>query len=285
MISIDLLGTEFSYWNGIVPIQTLSACRFYNVSFFSMSGLNRMLMAFMSVERHFLVFRPQLYRIRRSRYIIHYLPIIIIILWSFIYSIVTDVFLTCPEINLRYTRVFCGYTCSLLSPNTTMIYVWIQVFFPTMITTIACILLPVRFLMKKRNLQRLQWRRARKMILQLSIIATTYTLCWLPYTIILQLITVGHISLVNYYVSRFIMFIPYVPSLLTPFICFHTISGQLKFDVIKRIIRYCFPRHQWNVHPQNTLITQNQNFILNPTKIFIKKPSSIQAQNNIHSNK
>jgi hypothetical protein len=56
-----------------------------------------MLMVFMSIERHFLVFHPQLYRIRRLRYILHYFPILIIILWSFTYSIVTDVFLTCPQ--------------------------------------------------------------------------------------------------------------------------------------------------------------------------------------------
>ncbi len=259
MISIDLLTTEFYFWNKSVPIQTSWACKFYNLSFFWISGLNRMFMAFMSIERHFIVFRPQLYRIRRLRYILHYFPILILILCSFTYSIVTNVILTCPQLHFRYTQYLCGFTCSLLLPNTTMIYVWFQVFFPTMITIIACILLPIRFLIKKRNLQRLEWRRARKMILQMSTIASTYTLCWLPYTIILQLVSINRVSLNNYYISTSMIFDSYIPSLLTPFICFHTISGRLKLNVIKTIIQYCFPRRQSIVHPQNILITQNQN--------------------------
>lgn len=259
MVSIDLLSTEFYYWYGLVPIQTTWACQFYNVSFFTIAGLNRMLMAFMSIERHFLVFRPQLYRVRRLRYLLHYFPILIIILWSLTYSIYTDVFLTCPSLRFRYSRFLCGYTCSLLLPNTVMIYVWFQVFFSTMVTLISCILLPIRFLLKKRQLQRLQWRRARRMIVQMSTIAETYTFCWLPYAIPLQMISVDASLLSDYYISRFLIFIPYVPSILTPFICFHTISGRLKLDFIKSIIRYCFPHRQTLVHPQNSLITQNPN--------------------------
>jgi len=107
------------------------------------------------------------------------------------------------------------------------------------------------------------------MIVQMSIIASTYTFCWLSYSVIIQLVTVNLISLSDYYISTFIIFVPYVPSLLTPFICFHIISKAFKFDMIKRIIHYCFPRLQSNVHPQN------QNRILNPPKNLIKKTSPV----------
>ncbi len=279
MISIDLLSTEFYYWNGVVPIQTTWACRFYNVSFFSISGLNRIFMAFMSIERHFLVFRPQLYRARRSRFILHYLPIIIIILWSFTYSIVTDVFLTCNLLSFRYNHFLCGFTCSLLVQTTVWIYLWFQVLFPTVITIIACILLPIRFLLQKRKLQRLQWRRARKMIIQMSIIATAYTICWLPYTIVLHLVTANIIPLGDYYVSRFVLFDPYATSLLTPFICLHTIFGMLKFDNIKRIIRFCFSHRRNTVQPRTTVMTQNQNRITNQTNNCARRISPIRVDN------
>ncbi len=75
-----------------------------------------MLMPLMSIERHFPVFRPQLYRLSPSRYILHYFPIIIIIFRSSIYSLVTDVFLTCLQIRFRYTRILCGYTCLFFYP-------------------------------------------------------------------------------------------------------------------------------------------------------------------------
>ena len=251
LISIDLVSTQVYYWNEYVPIQTDWACRFYNVSFFTTSNLNRMFMAFMSIERHFLVFRPQLYHTRRFRYLLHYFPLIFLIGWSLIYSIATDIFLTCPQIRFRYNRFLCGYTCSVFVRSTVMIYVWIQVFLPTMITTLACILLPIRFLLKKSKLQRLQWRRARRMIVQMSTIAATYTFCWLPYAILLQLISVNYSLLNDYHISRYMIFDAYVPSLLTPFICFHTIVGKWKWHFRQRILRYCFSQRQTLIHPHN----------------------------------
>lgn len=251
LISIDLISTQVYYWSEYVPIQTDWACRFYNVSFFTASNLNRMFMAFMSIERHFLVFRPQLYHRRRFRYLLHYFPVIFLISWSLIYSIVTDVFLTCPQIRFRYNRFLCGYTCSVLVPNTLRIYVWIQVFLPTIITTLACTLLPIRFLLKKSKLQRLEWRRARRMIVQMSTIAATYTLCWFPYTILLQLISTNYVLLNDYYISRYMIFDVYVPSLLTPFICFHVIFGKVKLNCRQRIFGHYFSQRQTTIHPQN----------------------------------
>lgn len=250
-ISIDLVSTEVYYWNEIVPIQTVWACRFYNVSFFTISNLNRMFMAFMSIERHILVFRPQLYRIRRLRYLLHYFPLAFLIGWSLIYSLITDIFLTCPQMRFRYTRFLCGYTCSVLLPTTVMIYEWIQVFLPTMITIFACLCLPIRFLLKKSQLQRLQWRRARRMIVQMSSIAMTYTFCWLPYAILLQFVSANYLLLNDYHISIYMIFDAYVPSLLTPFICFHVIFGKLKMDFRLRILRICFPQRPTMVHPQN----------------------------------
>lgn len=265
LISIDLLSTELYYWNEFVPIQTVWACRFYNVSFFTASNLNRMFMAFMSVERHFLVFRPQLYRIRRFRYLLHYFPLILLTGWSLIYSIITDIFLTCPQMRFRHTRFLCGYTCSVLMPSTVMIYVWIQVFLPTTITILACICLPIRFLLKKSKLQRLQWRRARRMIVQMSTIAATYTFCWLPYAILLQFISVNYLLLNDYHVSRYMIFDAYVPSLLTPFICFHMIFGKLKSHFRPRILQICCPHRQTIIHPQNP------NTIATPIRPFHRK--------------
>ncbi|CAF0813216.1 unnamed protein product [Adineta steineri] len=268
------MNTEYYYWNDYVPIQTTWACQFYNVSFFSTSTLNRFLMAFMAIERHFLVFRHQLYRTRRSRYLLHYFPILIIIIYSFTYSIYTDIFLTCPQLRFRYTRFLCGYTCSLLSKNASTMFLWFQLFTPTVVTCIACFLLPIRFLFQKRNLQRLQWRRARKMIVQMIIIAGAYILSWLPYAIILQLATINLISLTSDTTVEYMVFDSYVTSLLTPFICLHTISERLKLDIIKRIIRLCFVQRQNTVHVQTALATTNQCRTAKPPNILPQKRTS-----------
>jgi hypothetical protein len=144
-----------------------------------------------------------------------------------------------------------------LVPSLVIIYVWFQVFVPTIITIIACVLLPIRFLINKRKLQRVQWRRARRMIVQMSTIASTYTFCWLPYRIILQLATINRILLGNYYISMCMIFDSYIPSLLTQSICFHTISGRIKFDLLQRIFRSYFPLQQATVKPMQFFIQKN----------------------------
>ncbi|UJR21526.1 hypothetical protein I4U23_024611 [Adineta vaga] len=244
LISFDLVSTQFYYWSGYVPVQTAWACRVYNFSFFSIAGLNRMLMAFLSVERHFLVFRVQGYRTTRTRLLFHYLPLLMIILWEFSYSIVTDLILTCPQMHFRYSYFLCNYTCSILIPQLLLFYIYVQVFCPTIITIIACILLPIRFAMQKRTLQRFQWYQARKMIIQTILICGVYTICWFPYVILLQLVSNNLISLNDLNVSRFLIFAPYITSLLVPFICFYTICTPLKSFIIKQMNRYCFPHRE-----------------------------------------
>ncbi|UJR27395.1 hypothetical protein I4U23_008685 [Adineta vaga] len=234
-----------------------------------------MFMAFMSIERHFLVFRHQIYRRRRLKYILHYFPILLLVLWSFTYSIVTDVFLTCPQQRFRYTRFLCGYTCSLLMKQASLIYIWVQVFFPTLVTTVACILLPIRFMFQKKTLQRLQWRRARKMIIQMTVIAITYTISWIPYTVIIHLASAELLSLGSDPIASFMIFLPYIPSLLTPFICLYTISERLKFNTMKQIIYFCFPHRKNVVHVRTTVIIPNQNHTANlaNTNLVNKRPT------------
>ena len=97
-IAIDLPFTQSYLWYGSVPFHTPSMCIFYNVSFFGAVALNRMLMAFLSIERHFLVFRPQLYRAYRSRLLFHYIPLFLSICFILIYFIVTNIFITCSNV-------------------------------------------------------------------------------------------------------------------------------------------------------------------------------------------
>lgn len=239
-IAIDLPFTQVYLWTGYVPIRTTWACILYNISFFSVTGLNRMLMAMMCIERHYLVFRPQLYRGHRSRVIFHYTPLLLTILYVLIYFIIVNTLVSCGDVRYDYSRFMCGYTCSIRLRNLSTVYIWLEVFVPVVITTVASILLPVRFVIQKKSLHRLQWHRARKMILQTSIIAGAYTLCWLPYSIVLQLLVNGILSFTDAHLNRFFIYGPYVTSLLTPFIVQHSMPGWLNIEMIKRIKQTIF---------------------------------------------
>jgi heme exporter protein D len=153
----------------------------------------------------------------------------------------------------------CGYTCSILIPDLATAYIWAFVFVPTVMTIISCVLLPIRFVIQKRQLQRVQWHRARKMILQTTGIASVYTICWLPYTIILQLVENNLLSFSNPNLDRFFAIAPYMTSLLTPFIVFHTVRSQMNLGIMERIKRRFFPRRQEVVQPVISFIGQQQN--------------------------
>ncbi|CAF3558450.1 unnamed protein product [Rotaria sordida] len=240
-IGIDLPFTQTYLVLNVVPIRTSWACIFYNISFLGMTGLNRMLMAFMCVERHFLVFHNHLYRGHRSRLLFHYIPLCLTILFVLMYIIMVNTLVSCSDMSFDYTRFMCGYTCAIRLRDHAIVYIWIYVFIPTAIATIASILLPIRFIIQKASLQRIQWYRARKMIIQTSTIASAYILCWLPYSIILQLSINGIMSFNDPNVSRFVTYGPYITSLLTPFIIQHTIPGWMNKKLMKEIKLLFFP--------------------------------------------
>jgi hypothetical protein len=226
-ILIELPHTQKYLLTGSVTIHQVWFCFLWNISFFSMATLNRFLMTFMAIERHFLIFRPQLYRTARSRFILHFLPLNLISFSVIAYTSITHIFTACTKPPFNYSSFLCGYTCGILNDELGTTYAWLLVFIPTIITSIACILLPIRFIVQRQHLHRLQWFRARKMIIQMSIIAGTYTICWLPYTIILQLLLNEIFTFSNAILTRFLIYTPYVTSLLMPIIVFHTVPERI----------------------------------------------------------
>jgi len=153
----------------------------------------------------------------------------------------------------------CGYTCAVLIDGLGTFFAWVCVFFPTTLTVIASVLLPIRFVLQKRQLQRVQWHRARKMIVQTSMIASIYTICWLPYTLILQLLINNLLPRNNPHIAQFETIVPYLTSLVTPFIVFHTIRRPINLGIMERIKRRFFPQRQGIVRPVNNFIAQQQN--------------------------
>ncbi len=258
-ISIDLINTQIYFWTGSATIHTSWFCSLWNTSFLSTAALNRILMAVMCIERHFLVFRPQLYRTRRSRLLFHYTPLVFIVSITLIYLIVTNLFISCPELHFNYSIFMCGYTCPVLIKNLVTINIWAFVFIPTITTVICSILLPIRFIIQKRQLQQVDWHRSRKMILQTSIIASVYIICWLSYTIVLQLLINDILSYANPDIDRYLSIVPYMTSLLTPFIVFHTIRRPVNVGIMQRIKRRLFPQRQNIVQPANNYIAQQIN--------------------------
>lgn len=258
-ICIELPNTQKYLWTNSASFREYWFCSFWNTSYMSTATLNRILMAIMSIERHFLVFRPQFYRTRRSRLLFHYIPIFLIVSISLTYTFVTNLIVSCPQMRFNYSLYMCGYTCAALIRNLANIYTWASVFIPTLITVIGCILLPVRFIIQKRQLQQVDWHRTRKMIVQTSVIAGVYSLCWLPYTIILQLLSSNVLPFNNPDITRYLAITPYITSLLTPFITYHTVRRTTDLNMAQRLKYLLLCRRQILVVPAANFVAQQVN--------------------------
>ncbi|CAF4337598.1 unnamed protein product [Rotaria socialis] len=107
---------------------------------------------------------------------------------------------TCGDLHFDYSRFTCGYTCAVREKHLATTYIWLDTFSPMLLTIVSSILLPIRFVIQKKSLQRLQWYRARKMIMQAVLVAGAYIICWLSYTIVLQskCIFIFHICILCY---------------------------------------------------------------------------------------
>jgi len=248
-IVFDLSNTIKYFWTNTVTIYMPWFCVIWNISFLSSAAFNRILAAFMCVERHFLIFSPQNYHSHRQRIIYHYIPVICLSSFLLIYMIITNVFITCSNLNFNYSNFMCGYTCAILIGSLGSIYTWISIFIPTLIIVVACILLPIRFLIQKRTLQQLNWHRARKLLVQTSIIASIYIMFWLPYTIILQLIFSNILTFSTPHINQALAILPFMTSLLTPFIIYHTIRKPFNVNLIEQLRQMISFRQQVAVRP------------------------------------
>ena len=255
-VVIELPNTQKYLWTNSASFHEYWFCSFWNISFVTTATLNRILMAIMSIERHFLVFCPQLYRARRKRLVFHYIPIISIVTITVIYLIVTNLAVTCSRLRYNYSLFMCGYSCAALARIYSNIYTWASIFTPTFTTVIACLLLPVRFILQKRQLQQIDWHRTRTMIVPTTAIASIYTICWLPYTIILQLLTNNALSYFNGDIIRYLTIVPYMTSLLTPFIVYHTVRRATDMGIIQRLKCFLFWKRQVTVEPARNCVAR-----------------------------
>ena len=179
------------------------------------------LVAWASVERHILIFHDSWISTRRRRIFIHYIPLIIFLLYPLIFYSFMFFFISC-ELPLDYTIIRCGYSyCAMYFPSLGTFDGIVNNVMPTFTIVTFSVLLLVRVLWQKRRLrQRINWRNYRKMIVQLLSISSIYLLFYFPPTIVYVAYTAG-VSLsynaLDYYVSSQ-YFTPHIVMLI-PFMC------------------------------------------------------------------
>ncbi|CAF1584815.1 unnamed protein product [Didymodactylos carnosus] len=167
-------------YNGYVTPSTDGFCSYWAFNVYTLSGINLFLMAFLSIERHLLIFKGPMMSNKKNQYFYHYLPILFCILYPFLFYLVVIYFYQC-ENNYDYAQLLCVAPCYAFT-NIGIYDTIINCCLPIVFIFIFSSALVLRVVKQKRKLklQPFKWKRDRKMTLQLLVITLVYCLLWTP---------------------------------------------------------------------------------------------------------
>ena len=150
---------------------------FVTVGLFDMIAI---LMAFGSIERHILVFHNVLINSTRKRFLFHYLPLTLVTFYGVVFYIWVIFFPSCSNIY-DYSQPWCGSPCYYYQQTVANYDLIANAYIPILLIIIFNIGLIVRQIRQKKRIdQIIQWRKHRKMIVQMLSVCCLHLIFYLP---------------------------------------------------------------------------------------------------------
>jgi len=199
------------------------------------------LLVFASIERHIVIFHSQLIATKRKRLIFHYFPLVVIILFMItFYSLA--IFAPICESTFDYTVDLCGtHACYGTIPFFIAVE---QIGFGAISSCLIAIFnmaLVIRVVRQKYRIHRsVQWKKQRKLALQMIALSLLFLIFSLPLTIIYLVRLFGPPDWATEVLPIF-FFLSYYAVLLLPYVCL----GNLP-DLWKKL-KKCNPRRRRRV--------------------------------------
>ena len=214
----DVVWLIYYFRVGIVLSSTPAFCLTWLMVDTAIYVSIQVLMAWASIERHILIFYPSCFATRNKRLLFHYLPLIVCVAYPTLFYSVVFIILPCNR-PFYYRAPLCArYSC--LSR-----YSWLALWdsichfmLPAFIIGIFGIGLVVRVLYSRYRIrQRIDWRKYRKLTIQLLPISILYIVLKCPPMIMFAVYTAGvDLGVGGSYFSAGVFF-SYWSILLTPF--------------------------------------------------------------------
>jgi hypothetical protein len=179
---------SFFHLNGIVQPATSSYCTWWTWYEFSLNTTNGLLMAWISIERHLLIFHSNFIRSISvwKRRLLHIVPLIVCSLWGPLYYLLTIIITPMCTNTRDFNSLLCGLPCYLLT-NWGTFDLFFDVISPVLIIFLSDLTLVIRVFHRNTLVfgrVRNNWRRQRKMAFQLGIISFVYLTVWIPLSVI-----------------------------------------------------------------------------------------------------
>ena len=227
-VTIALPPTQLYLYIGYVYPANDLFCSVWSWFHYSLNIINLFLMVFASIERHWLIFHPQLMANRAGKFCLHYGPLGFCILFPPMFYL-GAIFIHRCDTSYDFSQLLCAYPCYFYSLTWSLFDLYVNNLLPIFTIPIACTILYVRVMLQKRTMrqQAFKWSRDRKMILQLWAISSLYLAMWMP----LQLLW-----LINLYWNptflleeqvKYLYLFPYLIHLVCPFIVLFTYRHEM----------------------------------------------------------
>lgn len=192
-LPVQLMDINFYlvfYHYGIIQPTEPIVCLLWWFADYGIYNGGLFLMFWLATERHILIFHDRWVSNRRGRFLFHYLPLILITAYILIFYIYVIFFLPC-ENTYAYTVPVCGASPCYQSYGVLgMFEFMVNTSIPIILEGIVSIGLVIRVQWQKRRLrQATQWRKNRRMIIQLFLVSGVNIILNLP----ISLIPIAHL--------------------------------------------------------------------------------------------
>jgi hypothetical protein len=207
--------------------------------------IQTIIFAWTTIERHILIFHDKWISTKWKRFFLHYLPLIILLLYCLIFYIIVYFFPFCENIYFNFDMI-CIYPCFT---DNYQLYMWETIahqLFPILIIVLFTMALLLRILYQKYRMHRpIQWRKHRKMTIQVLSISLLYLIFSFPFVLVTLMYLCGLLYSVYGDFLPYASFFSYFIILFFPFVCVLSLPElQVK---IKRFFHLQRPAR--TVHP------------------------------------
>lgn len=222
--------------SGFVRPSKSVTCQIWWFVSLGMYNAGTMFMAWAAIERHILVFKSQLISTQREKRLFHYLPMGIILLYIFVFYIYVLFISPCQNIY-RYELPICGSSPCYQAHRVFGMWDFI---INNIVPTLLVVFMSIAFLIRiKRHKNRLnqhhQWRKQRKMLIQLLSLSALNLIFNLPLNILSLARFCGLPEDYGIEAQHYFYFSCYFLIFLFPFVCLISYP-ELVLRVKRRIL-------------------------------------------------
>ena len=218
-VVVPVSASEAFFFISYVRPASVTFCASWTWVHYSINVSNLILMAFACGERHWLLFRLNPMHIRRTRIICHYIPIAACLIYpSLLYFGL--IFLYPCEPVYDFTQLLCMMPCYFISSTVANFDTYFNNWAPNIAIPFLSGMLFLRFLLQKRrmHIEIFQWKRDRKMVMQLLSVTALYVCMWSPLQVATIYDYIWTAGISTQFEVEYLYPLPYFIHLLYPFV-------------------------------------------------------------------